>query len=119
MELYIIIIFIIGYVLIALEHPIKINKTATALVTGVLCWTLFALAFQNATFSGSEHYSSFIGEVSDLNLSVTEIYHRYIKAELSHHLSEISSILFFLMGAMTIVELIDARPGIPVHHRQD
>lgn len=111
MELYIIIIFVIGYILIALEHPIKINKTASALVTGVLCWTLFALAFPNAGFAESEHYSSFLGSLADLNLGISETYHRFIKAELSHHLSEISSILFFLMGAMTIVELVDAHQG--------
>ncbi|HMJ70243.1 MAG TPA: sodium:proton antiporter NhaD [Cyclobacteriaceae bacterium] len=83
MELYAIIIFVIGYFLIALEHPVGINKTATALVTGVLCWTLYAFEAP-----------------SDI-----------IKPELSHHLSEISGILFFLMGAMTIVELVDAHQG--------
>jgi hypothetical protein len=83
MELTAIIIFIVGYLLIALEHPIGINKTATALVTGVLCWTLFAF---------------------DTPIDL-------IKPELSHHLSDIASILFFLMGAMTIVELIDAHQG--------
>lgn len=85
MEIVVIIIFIIGYILIALEHPIKINKAATALITGVLCWAVFAF--------GSPGESMFI------------------KGELSHHLSEISSILFFLLGAMTIVELIDAHDG--------
>jgi NhaD family Na+/H+ antiporter len=83
MELYAIIIFTLGYLLIALEHPVGINKTATALVTGVLCWTLYAF----------------------------EVPVDIIKPELSHHLSDISGILFFLMGAMTIVELIDAHQG--------
>ncbi|HZY82574.1 MAG TPA: sodium:proton antiporter NhaD [Cyclobacteriaceae bacterium] len=83
MELYVIIIFVIGYLLIALEHPIRINKAATALVTGVLCWTVFALADPGP----------------------------FIKTELSELLSSISSILFFLLGAMTIVELIDAHQG--------
>ena len=41
--MYIVIIFVIGYLAIALEHPIKINKTATALITGATCWALFAL----------------------------------------------------------------------------
>jgi Na+/H+ antiporter NhaD/arsenite permease-like protein len=84
MILLTIIIFIIGYLLIALEHPLKINKTASALLTGVLCWTVFAM-------SGTDHL--------------------FIKSELSHHLAEISGILFFLMGAMTIVELVDAHNG--------
>ncbi|HZY80596.1 MAG TPA: sodium:proton antiporter NhaD [Cyclobacteriaceae bacterium] len=111
MELYIVIIFIIGYILIALEHPIKINKTASALVTGVLCWTLFAIGFPNESFVGSEHYNAFTDQLANLNLGISETYHRFIKTELSHHLSDISSILFFLMGAMTIVELVDAHQG--------
>jgi uncharacterized membrane protein YczE len=56
MELFIVIVFVIGYVLIALEHPIKINKTATALVTGVLCWTLFVLAEPSESLAQSAHY---------------------------------------------------------------
>lgn len=81
----IIIVFIVGYLAIALEHPIKINKTASAILTGVLCWTLYAL------------------------FSVESIDH--ISEQLQEHLGEISAILFFLMGAMTIVELVDAYQG--------
>ncbi len=88
MEIIIVILFIIGYIAIALEHPIKINKTASALLTGVLCWTLYALS------------------------SPEELHH--IGEQLGHHLSEISAILFFLMGAMTIVELVDAYQGFRV-----
>jgi Na+/H+ antiporter NhaD/arsenite permease-like protein len=109
MEPIIISVFLIGYLLIALEHPIKVNKTATALVTGVLCWSLFALEFPNDGFSSSEHYTSFFSDLT--NLDASEIYHRFIKSELSHHLADISGILFFLMGAMTIVELVDAHQG--------
>ena len=88
MEVTVIIIFVIGYLLIALEHPVKVNKSATAIITGVLCWTVYAVMD-----SGSiEH----IGE------------------QLSHHLSGIAGILFFLMGAMTIVELIDAYHGFRI-----
>jgi Na+/H+ antiporter NhaD/arsenite permease-like protein len=77
-------IFIIGYAFIAFEHPLKVNKTASALITGVLCWAVYMV------FSPS-------GDV--------------ITANLSHHLSDISEILFFLLGAMTIVELIDLNNG--------
>jgi Na+/H+ antiporter NhaD/arsenite permease-like protein len=80
-------IFILGYLAIALEHPIKIDKAASALITGVLVWTFFV-------FSGADA--------------------RFIEEELLHHLSEISSILFFLLGAMTIVELIDAHEGFSI-----
>lgn len=88
MEITVIIIFVIGYLLIALEHPIKVNKTATAIITGVLCWTVYAVMDSESI----EH----IGE------------------QLAHHLSEIAAILFFLMGAMTIVELIDAYHGFRI-----
>lgn len=88
MEIVIIALFVIGYIAIALEHPIKINKTASALLTGVICWTLYALS------------------------SPGEIHH--IGEQLAEHLSEISAILFFLMGAMTIVELVDAYQGFRV-----
>ncbi len=78
-------LFILGYASIVLEHPLKINKAATALLTGVLCWSAFAM-MQNEP-------------VSD---------------PLFHHLSEISSILFFLLGAMVVVELIDLHDGFVV-----
>lgn len=84
MDAVIIIVFVVGYLAIALEHPIKINKTASALLTGVLCWTLYALSSSN----------------------VEEVGH-----QLNEHLSGTSQILFFLMGAMTIVELVDAYQG--------
>lgn len=110
MEPFIIFVFVIGYLLIALEHPIKINKTATALVTGVLCWTLFAWMFPNDSFAQSSHYVSFLQGFSG-DVDSESIYRLFIKSELSHHLGQVSEILFFLMGAMTIVELVDAHQG--------
>ncbi len=84
--------FVIGYACIAFEHPIKINKTASALLTGVICWAIYAL-------------SAAFGEGHDIH---------HIVEELSHHLSPIAEILIFLMGAMTIVELVDAHQGFKV-----
>lgn len=95
-------IFVLGYLCIALEHPLKIDKAASAILTAVICWTLLVLGADSilpligaatAGASGNDHH-------------VTE--------ELRHHLGEISEILFFLMGAMTIVELIDAHEGFKV-----
>lgn len=77
-------IFIIGYAAIALEHSIKINKAASALITGVLCWSVYAV------------YSP------DKELPAHH---------LGEHLGDVAGILFFLLGAMTIVELIDAHDG--------
>ncbi len=83
----ILITFILGYLCIAFEHQLRLNKASTALITGVLCWSFYAL-------SGTAH------EV------VTE--------KLLTHMGEISGILFFLLGAMTIVELIDAHNGFEI-----
>jgi Na+/H+ antiporter NhaD/arsenite permease-like protein len=80
-------VFILGYALIALEHPLRINKAASALITGVLCWTIYIMQAASAE-------------------SVT--------GELLHHLGEIASILFFLLGAMTIVEIIDSHNGFDI-----
>ncbi len=80
-------IFIIGYACIAFEHPLHLNKAASALLTGVLCWTVYILA--------SNSYKQ-----------VTE--------ELLSHFGNISSILFFLLGAMTIVEIIDSHNGFEI-----
>ncbi|MEY3059496.1 MAG: hypothetical protein RL000_848 [Bacteroidota bacterium] len=77
-------VFIIGYLAIAFEHQIKLNKAASALITGVLCWTIYI-------FSGADH---------------NKVHHALLE-----HMGEISGILFFLLGAMTIVELIDAHDG--------
>ena len=80
----IIIVFALGYLAITLEHTIKINKSASALITAVLCWTLI------------------ISNAANKELIIEQ---------LSHHLSSISEIVFFLLGAMTIVEIIDAHDG--------
>lgn len=87
MEIAVTLLFILGYLLITLEHAIKINKAAIALLTGVLCWTLY------------------IFSATDIHL---------IEKQLAEHLSEITGIIFFLTGAMTIVELIDAHDGFDV-----
>jgi len=116
MELAIVTIFIIGYLAIALEHPIKINKTASALLTGVICWTLFMVSDPPATLLESSHFHHFLDELkrSAVNfglLSSTDIHREYVTDQLGEHLNEIAQILFFLMGAMTIVELVDAHHG--------
>ncbi len=81
-------IFILGYLFIALEHPFKIDKAGTAIVTGVLCWTIFVFG--------------------------SELGFNFVHHELQHHIIHISEILFFLLGAMTIVELVDAHQGFSI-----
>lgn len=82
------ILFLFGYAFIAFEHTVKINKTATALLLGTLCWTVWILS-----------------EASE----APHINHR-----LAEQLSEVAQILFFLLGAMTIVEIVDAHQGFKI-----
>jgi len=98
--------------MIALEHPIKINKTASALLTGVLCWTLFAIGEPSANFLTSDLFVSFLNTAQqNTSTAIDHLHREYVLESLTHHLGEIAQILFFLMGAMTIVELIDAHHG--------
>ncbi len=87
LEISLILIFVVGYAAIIFEHAIHVEKTASAILTGILCWTLYILGVENKEL---------------------------VNSQLFHHLSDISSILFFLMGAMAIVELIDAHEGFNV-----
>ena len=87
MAAIVIMIFILGYIAIAIEHKIKIDKAASALVTGVLCWLFYFFYAPSVTASEST---------------------------LIHHLGEIAAILFFLMGAMTIVEVVDSHDGFQI-----
>lgn len=104
----IIAIFVIGYLMIALEHPLHIDKTAPALMTGVLTWAVFALAVVYGGFSIDWEHT--FHELGILFHEGEKPYH-YVEQLLGHFLIEISYILFFLLGAMTIVELIDMHDG--------
>jgi Na+/H+ antiporter NhaD/arsenite permease-like protein len=110
MYLLMVVVFVLGYVAIALEHPIKIDKAASALLIGAITWTIFALN-ADSILEGSKGLVEYMHEFSLLNEGQTTTAQHYVVHELSHHLSEIAEILFFLLGAMTIVELIDAHEG--------
>ena len=88
METILIAIFIVGYLAIIFEHNLHVNKAAPALAVGILTWSVYALL-----------------NVDNLAL---------VEEQLHGHLAEIAGILFFLLGAMTIVELIDAHKGFEV-----
>lgn len=113
MEIAILIIFILGYVAIAGEHIIKIDKAATALITGVLCWALYFLGTHVAPENLQSYYDAYASFATSTNQPNNDI-HDFLDHRLMHHLQDISGILLFLMGAMTIVELIDAHEGFRV-----
>lgn len=85
-------IFIVGYLCIVFEHNLKVNKAPIALFMCVACWTCY--------FLGVEYFVSPGVDAHDAAHS-----------SLLHHLSEACEILFFLMAAMTIVEIIDSNGG--------
>jgi Na+/H+ antiporter NhaD/arsenite permease-like protein len=106
----IIAVFIIGYLAIALEHQIHVNKAASALITGVLCWTLYALNYGDLVpleWFESWHGAHSTGEGDSLDPKL----HFLVDGQLLHGFAETAGILFFLIGAMTIVELVDAHEG--------
>ena len=80
-------IFVIAYAAIALEHPIKINKSASALIGAGLLWTVYAVMSDD---------------------------HTLVSHQLNESLASTAQIVFFLMGAMTIVEVVDAHNGFEV-----
>lgn len=90
-------IFIIGYACIALEHPLKVNKTATALLLGVLTWAIFS--FCNTAFDPSLSH---------------EAWREFMTKNLIENLGETAEIVFFLLGAMTIVTLIEDYQGFSI-----
>ena len=87
MQTALILIFVITYAAIALEHPLRVNKSATALVGAGLLWTVYALAASDAS---------------------------QVPRQLEESLMSTAQIVFFLMGAMTIVEVVDAHNGFEV-----
>ena len=108
METAIILVFVMGYLAITLEHNLKIDKLIPALVMMAICWALIALGlesfpqwFDSANHSLLEGFGSF---TSDEKLHLME-------ETLLHHLGKTAEILVFLLGAMTIVEIIDYFDG--------
>ncbi len=111
-----VVIFVLGYVAIALEHNIKIDKAASALITGTLCWALYVIGAEGIIdFQAIPHWvSDMFSEERNITDQHEVLIHYVTEFQILEHVGEIASILFFLLGAMTIVELIDAHEGFAV-----
>jgi Na+/H+ antiporter NhaD/arsenite permease-like protein len=111
MNLLVILIFIFGYFAIIIEHVIKVDKLVPALITMTLLWAIIALGIDDFSnwFNPSTH------ELVEgfLNFSIEDKQH-LLESTLLHHLGKTSEILIFLIGAMTIVEIIDHFNGFAV-----
>ena len=131
MFILMVVIFVLGYTAIALEHPLKIDKAASALLTGTILWALYALYSTGLLDLGlsptwemaksmAQDVSNFVkpnvGEGyfdhawENTVLTAHNVSH-FVVHDLEHHLIEIAEILFFLLGAMTIVETVDQHQG--------
>ena len=106
-----VIIFVTGYTLIALETPLKVDKSATALLLGVAVWVIYIFGGEDIfAFTGFvENFNHY--KASHPNGSFIDFVAHF---EMVHHIGEIAEILFFLMGAMTIVETIDHHNGFSI-----
>ena len=117
MLLAIVTIFIIGYLVIALEHPLRIDKAAVALLLGMLLWVLYAFGAESivpvADAEELSHYLSSSTTLQSLPLA-QQCLNFIVNVKVIEHLGDISEILFFLIGAMTIVELIDVHGGFSI-----
>ena len=103
-------IFILGYVTITLEHPLRLDKTVPALLTAAIMWALLAIGFNLgwvAVINNEGHVFSHL-----LNNLVAQ--DTGFKNLLTHHFAATAEILIFLIGAMTIIELIDLHQGFDI-----
>ncbi|MFM7894954.1 MAG: sodium:proton antiporter NhaD [Flavobacterium sp.] len=110
MEAVLILLFVIGYLSITLEHPLKLDKTVPALLMAALMWALLAIGFHKGWFSVIDSY----GTVFNINSGDLHQQEHGFEGLLLHHIGKVAEILVFLIGAMTIVELIDLHRGFDV-----
>lgn len=103
-------IFIIGYLTITLEHPLKLDKTVPALIMSSLMWAVLAVAFHAGLITIIDTHN----HVYDASAGFTEEVDEGFVNTLLHHLGKTAEILVFLIGAMTIVEIIDLHRGFDI-----
>ncbi|MCB8998488.1 MAG: sodium:proton antiporter NhaD [Bacteroidales bacterium] len=136
MFILMIVIFVLGYIAIALEHPLKVDKAVSALAIGTLCWVAYIFgAFDILAGGLSPAFSKFVAVKEGLadegatKSFLTGLFSLdaaaraewldhmrewIVEVQIIEHLGEIAEILFFLLGAMTIVEVIDQHEGFKV-----
>lgn len=111
-----VIVFVIGYAAIALEHNLNVNKAATALFMGVSLWVIYLIGADTIIGPNNLNFSEFLSLYPHVSqLPVWEQYIQFIaEHEIVKYLGEVSEILFFLLGAMTIVEIVDQHGGFNI-----
>mgnify|MGYP001302154866 FL=1 len=111
MELLVIVVFVLGYLAITLEHTLKVDKLVPALIMMAVSWAIIALGLDSFTtwFSPAIH-----GLVEGFGEFTLDAKSHLMEETLLHHLGKTAEILVFLLGAMTIVEIIDHFNGFSV-----
>ncbi|MDA3778952.1 MAG: sodium:proton antiporter NhaD [Bacteroidales bacterium] len=108
------VVFVLGYIFIAQEHVIKIDKAAIAILLGVTIWAIYLIGAPSI-LQNNDSFHQYLSSHAELHKNTTHAYISFIAHhEITEHLAEISSIVLFLLAAMTIVELIDAHEGFRV-----
>lgn len=112
-----IVIFVVGYLAIALEHPLRVDKTASALLLGMLMWIIYALGAESVVpVVSADGFRHFLDNNPGLeSKSLHEQALQYVlNVDIVEHLGDIMQTLLFLIGAMTIVEMVDVHGGFRV-----
>ena len=113
MELFLIIVFVLGYIAISIEHTIKINKLIPALLMMGICWASISFGINGIT-SWLDPQSSELINISSFGFEKRMV---LLEQTLLHHFGKTAEILFFLIGAMAIVEMIDHFEGFNAINR--
>ena len=109
-----ILIFVAGYVFIAMEHTIKVNKASVALLIGTLLWIIYVYLAPSTVLNVSpDAFNHYIDSHADLqhHSFAVQVRHFVIDHQILESIGDIAEMLFFLLAAMTIVELIDVHGG--------
>ena len=109
--------FVIGYVVIVFEHPLRLDKTVPALLMGAICWALLSLGFNSGALDVVDSYGQLFslgGHGAELSDAAHHDAEHGFSGTLLHHLGKTAEILIFLIGAMTIVEIVDLHRGFDI-----
>ena len=108
------ILFIVGYMLISLEHQIKINKGAIALILSIVLWTIYMIASPGIVLNlNHESFEFFLTQNSGLRSTSqrNQVVSFVADTQLLQQVGDVAEVIFFLLGAMAVVEMIDAHKG--------
>ena len=110
MEIGIIVVFVLGYLAITMEHTLRIDKLIPALAMMAICWAMIAFGIEGIS-EWFDPTAGKNGKLIDFSALSSEAKHHKLEHTLLHHLGKTAEILMFLMGAMTIVEITDHYDG--------